>query len=324
MSETERTVGFQPTRRQLLALGAGAFCVAVVPFARRTRRRLVRRQVPVMGTIADLAVVSEDEARAHAALDAGVAALRSVDRTMSRFDPRSDVGRINAAGGRAAVHIHAATALVIQRALEWAQATGGAFDPCLGQAVELWDVNRRRVPPDRRRVERLAGRRLFRSIELDGRRLRLTDPLARIDLGGIAKGYGVDLAAGALRNHGVQDGLVNVGGDLVTLGNSEDGDPWQVGVRDPVDPARIVRTLSVSDQAVATSGDSEQFFRHGGERYHHLLDPGTGAPRRSDEHSLTVIADRCIDADAAATAWFGLPESARSTPPAAAVSSVLA
>ena len=99
-----------------------------------------------------------------------------------------------------------------------------------------------------------------------------------IDLGGIGKGYGVDRAVAVLREWGFQNGLVNVGGDLYAMGVSEDGDPWNVGVRSPDDPQGLVANLAMSDQAVATSGDYHQYFEHDGRRYHHLLDPTTGAP----------------------------------------------
>ena len=136
-------------------------------------------------------------------------------------------------------------------------------------------------------------------------RARLNSTDASVDLGGIAKGFGVDAAADALRRHGVFHGLVNVGGDLVALGHDDSGEPWRVGVRSPDAPDGIVEVLSVTDEAVATSGDYLQFFKHGGRRYHHLLDPATGSPRRTVMRSLTVRAKCCLDADAAATAIFG-------------------
>jgi thiamine biosynthesis lipoprotein len=300
----------RPSRRDLLALGVGAFVVAAVPFTLRgAPRRLVRRRVPMMGTLADLAVVHEDERLAHAALDAALEELTAVEATMSRFLPSSDVGRANRKAAQAPVTVSRPTAEVIAAALRWADATDGAFDPCLGRAVVLWDVTYRKTPPAAPRVKALAGRRLYRALELDERRgrpvVRFLDPDVALDLGGIAKGYGVDRAVAALRDRGIENGLVNVGGDLYALGVSEDGDPWRVGVRSPDDPTRLSTTLTVTDMAVATSGDYERYFRHGEVHYHHLLDPATGAPRETRAHSLTVTAATCMTADAAATARFG-------------------
>jgi thiamine biosynthesis lipoprotein len=295
------------SRRSFVALGTGLFAVALLP--RGARRRLVRRELPVMGTLADLSVVAPDDRHAHAAIDAAMGELLHVERTMSRFLASSDVGRVNAAGGEA-VRVAPETALVLAEAIAWAEATGGAFDPCLGRAVELWDVNHRSEPPPPAATRRLAGRRLYRALDLASWRgapaARLGDRDAALDLGGIAKGYAVDRAVAALRARGIRDALVNVGGDLFALGRSEDGDPWRIGVRAPDDPARLSATLDLSDEAVATSGDYEQFFVHAGRRYHHLLDPDTGAPRVTFRHSLSVAAPTCLAADAAATALFGM------------------
>jgi thiamine biosynthesis lipoprotein len=310
MSAPERSATPHPNRRQVILLGIGAFAVATVPFVRRRRQKLIRRSVPVMGTLADIGVVHKDEVYAHHAIDAAIEELRFVDRTMSRFSATSDVGRANLTSGTEPVDVTPETSFVLQEALHWAESSDGAFDPCIGKAVVLWDVAKRRVPPPDRSVRRFANRRLYRSLDLatqHGRKaMRFSDPDVAIDLGGIAKGYGVDRAVAALRSWGIERGLVNVGGDLYALGASADGDPWKVGVRSPRDPSQLAGTLEVADGAVATSGDYLRFFRHQGAQYHHLLNPATGAPRRTSTHSVTVTANDCITADAAATAAFGM------------------
>lgn len=296
-------------RRELLVLATGAFVVASLPLA-RGRRRLVRRTLPVMGTLAELAAVHADTDAARRALDAAQAELERVEALMSRYRPDSEVGRANAAAGRGAVEVGPETARVVRAAQDWAAWTGGAFDPCLGRACALWDVQRRHAPPATEAVAALAGLALWQALELrdapGGARLALADARAALDLGGIAKGHAVDLAADALRLHGVRDGFVNVGGDLVALGRSEDGDAWRIGVRDPADPQGLCATLELEDAAVATSGDYERGFTWHGRRYHHLLDPATAEPRRAPRHSLSVRAATCRTADAAATALFGM------------------
>lgn len=310
--------GRLPDRRDFLALGLGAFAFAALPGPLRARRRVVRRTVPIMGTVAELAVVDRSDAHAHRALDAAVAELRRIESLMTRFREDSDIGRANLAAARRAVPISSDTAEVLRRALTWARASDGAFDPCLGRAVEAWDVGHRRVPLDPAERAALALPRLWASLEVDtGRsvpRVRFGDPAVSLDLGGIAKGYGVDAAGRALRDHGVFHGLVNVGGDLVALGASGNGDPWRIGVRSPDDPRRVAATLEVTDGAIATSGDYLRFFEHGGRRYHHLMDPRSGEPRETAMRTLTVIAGSCLDADAGATAVFGMdPARARRT-----------
>jgi thiamine biosynthesis lipoprotein len=301
-----------PDRRLFLTLGIGAFVVASLPRAMRPGRQLVRRTAPVMGTIAELAVVHHNPRYAHGAIDAALDALRWVDRTMTRFRGDSDIGRANRLAAAQPVVVSEPTADVLAESLRWADASGGAFDPCLANAVVLWDVERRVAPPSESAVRRYANRKLYQNLEL-GRRangapvVAFRDPDLAIDLGGIAKGYGVDHAVGVLREWGVRNALVNVGGDLYALGVSEDGDPWEIGIRSTDDRDRVTKTVRLQDRAIATSGDYEQFFEHGGRRYHHLLDPLTGAPRRSRLHSVTVSADTCMTADAAGTAVFGCP-----------------
>ena len=298
------------SRREVLALGVGAFVVASMPLAARGRRELVRRTLPVMGTVAEVAVVHGDPRQAHAAIDAAMEELRRVDRLMTRFSETSEVGRANRLAAARPVAVSDATASVLREALGWAHVSEGAFDPAIGRAVRLWDVGHRTAPPPDGAVRRLAGRSFYRALDLDTWRgepvIRFTDPDVELDLGGIAKGYGVDRAVDALRRAGIGQAIVNVGGDLYALGGAEDGGPWRIGIQSPEDPSRPAAELDIRDAAVATSGDYLQFFRHGGRRYHHLLDPTTGAPRRTPVRSVTVTAGACLTADAAATAVFGM------------------
>ena len=297
------------SRRRFLSLGVGAFVVLTLPASLRRMSRQARRSVPVMGTIADLVVVDPDEAKAQEAIDAAIRELRWVERTMSHFTADSDIGRANLSAAAGPVAVTAATAAVLEEALRWAELSDGRFDPCLGRATALWNVGERRTPPSVSETRRFAAERLYQELEVDRWRgdhvVGFRSDAVAIDLGGIAKGYGVDRAVRALRDRGVENALVNAGGDLYAIGLSEDGDPWEVGVRDPRDPRRLAATLRVSDRALATSGDYFRYFDHAGRRYHHLIDPATGEPTRADHHSITIAADSCMAADAGGTAAFG-------------------
>ncbi len=311
MRNADRTPSHPLTRRDALTLALGAFVVASMPRAARGRRRgLVRRTVPVMGTLARFAVAHDDPLRAQAAIDDAVAELGRVEGLMTRFSETSEIGRANRLAAGRPVPVSAPTATVLREALLWAHASDGEFDPCVGRTIRLWDVGHRHTPPPDHAVRRFAGRRLYRALEVETRggqpRVRFTDPDIAIDLGAIAKGYGVDRAVDALRRHGIGQAVVSVGGDLYALGESERGEPWRIGIRSPDEPEALAGEVRVSDGAVATSGDYQQFFLHGGRRYHHLLDPGTGAPRLTTVRSVTVAADTCLTADAAATAVFGM------------------
>jgi thiamine biosynthesis lipoprotein len=299
-------------RREFLALGTGAFALGALPLALRRHVSVARRTLPVMGTIAEITVVDRSEARAQEAVEAVIAELRFVDALMTRFRDDSDIGRANRLAGHEGVTIGRETAEVIEAALRWASSSEGRFDPAIGAASELWDVTNRREPPPAAAVQRLAGRSFWRHVDIERRsgvgtvRYGVAD--LHLDLGGIGKGCSLDRSVRALRARGIEHAIVNLGGDLYALGESPEGGPWRVGIRSPDDLGSVARTLEVSDRAVATSGDYERFFRYGGERFHHLIDPQTAAPRRTSVRSVTVLADRCIDAEPCAVSVFGLPQ----------------
>ena len=304
-------------RRELLTLGMGVFVTLSFPRALRRHTTLVKRSIPLMGTIAEIQVAHPNERFAEDAIDAAIAELQWVERTMTRFRADSDIGRANLGAGREGVRVARETAFVIAAALRASSASDGRFDPAVGKASELWDVLNRHDPPPADRVSRLAARGFWRKVDVaDGPgspRVRFDDSDLHLDLGAIAKGYGIDRATSALRNRGIRHAIVTVGGDLFALGSSPEGEPWTVGIRSPHDENALAATLRVSDRAVATSGDYERFFMWQGMRYHHLIDPATAAPRRTSFHSATVLASRCIDADAASTSVFGLPRDAALT-----------
>lgn len=312
MTDTRRLIPRPFGRREFLALGTGAFALGSLPLALRRHVAVAHRTLPVMGTIAEITVVDRSEALAQRGVEAVLGELRFVDAIMTRFRGDSDVGRANAYAWRDGVTIGRETADVIETALHWASVSHGRFDPAIGAASELWDVTNRQEPPPADEVLRLAGREFWRQVDISRRagvgevRYRARD--LHLDLGGIGKGYSLDRAVDALRALGIAHAIVNLGGDLYALGESPEGGPWRVGIKSPDDPGSVVRTLEVSDRAVATSGDYERFFRYGGETFHHLIDPVTAAPRRTDVRSVTVLADRCIDAEPCAVSVFGMEQ----------------
>jgi thiamine biosynthesis lipoprotein len=304
-----------PDRREFVSIGVGVFVALSLPAAVIRRHvSLVKRSFPVMGTLAEIQVAHRDERFAEDAIDAAIAELQRVERTMTRFKSDSDIGRANLGASRDGIRVTGETATVIAAALRASSVSDGRFDPAVGEVSELWDVLNRHQPPPADQVQQLAKRGFWRKVDLSTSSkaswVRFEDRDLHLDLGAIAKGYGIDRATHILRARGVKHAIVTVGGDLFALGSSPEGNPWTVGIRSPHDLRALASTLTVSDRAVATSGDYERFFRYRGVRYHHLMDPETAAPRRTQFHSATVIADHCIDADAASTSVFGLPHDA--------------
>lgn len=163
------------------------------------------------------------------------------------------------------------------------------------------------APPDPGELAAALARVDFRGLEIDAEnsRARLARPGQAIDLGAIAKGYGVDRAVQLLKEHGVVRALVDLGGDVYALGTRPDGTPWRLGIRHPRRAGQILGILHVSDAAVATSGDYERYFEYEGVRYSHIVDPRTGWPAM-ELASVTVVAPHGVWADALSTAVFVL------------------
>ena len=231
-------------------------------------------------------------------LDSAVARCERFEQTLSRTIATSDVGRINAAGGDP-VEVEPETAELISRALDYCRASDGAFDITIGAVSELWDFHEGIAPVPQQIAEALphVG---YENVQVEGSVVTLADPLARLDLGGIAKGFVSDVILDELEAAGATSAYVNLGGNVKVLGAKPDGSPWRVGVRDPEAPAdegNSVARVSLEGGSVVTSGLYERQFEQDGRRYWHILDPRTGYPVESDLVSATIVSERSIDGD---------------------------
>lgn len=241
-----------------------------------------------------------------AALEAMVQrALDGVVAEMSPWEPLSDLSRYNRAAAGSWTTLPPATATVLRRAIEIAEASHGAFDPTLGALTDLWGFGPRPFsggPPLAADIARLRDAGGWKRLTLDGDALFQPGGL-RLDLNGIAKGFGADRAAASLERAQVKSYLVEVGGELRGMGAKPDGQPWWVELERPPAANDSEKTVvALHDLAVATSGDYRRFFDHDGRRYAHTLDPVTGAPTANPTVSVTVLAKDCMSADAWATA----------------------
>lgn len=244
------------------------------------------------------------------AVRAAARAIAQLEASLSMYAPYSDVSRLNRSvpGEWTAVGSHAA--LLLGRALYWAAASDGSFDPTTGALSLLWKSHiDGGTVPDPAEVEAAHREVGHRRLSLDeGRRLVSKETTGlRVDLGAIGKGYAADVAAIAFRRHGVHSGLINIGGNVAAIGSAPGGRPWTVGLVDPWHPGRTALALDVRDLSVVTSGTYERYHEQAGVRYHHLLDPRTGYPvPASPVGSVTVVGRDSCDADALATAIFVL------------------
>lgn len=246
----------------------------LVPLPARAAPRLQLRQ-PLMGTWVDLTVADGGGRALAAEVEQAFAEMHRLARLMSRFEPDGVVGRINQQAGRGSVEVPPELMAVLEFARDRAGQTGGAFDPVLGQLTAQADPGAARLDDaHRRRYVAHAG---IRTLELDAARsrARLHDPLARLDLGGVAKLPILAAGVRRLTQAGVSGCLINGGGDVIATPRA-DGAAWRIGVRDARQPERLLAVLPLGAGVVASSGDYERFVTQAGRRLHHIIDPATG------------------------------------------------
>jgi len=238
--------------------------------------------------------------------------IREIENLMSVNIPGSDVSRVNAAAGIEPVQVHENVYTVIERALYFAQLSGGAFDPTVGPLVSLWGIggDNPRVPKQQE-IDFALSLINWRDVELDPvtRSVFLKRRSMALDLGAIAKGYAADEAAAIIKNSGIKRAIIDLGGNIVTLGENKDKRPWRVGIQNPIEGqgrGAYIGVLQVTEQTVVTSALNERFFEENGYRYHHILSTSDGYPAENGLLSVTIIAHNSMDADALSTAAFVL------------------
>jgi thiamine biosynthesis lipoprotein len=263
------------------------------------------RDETIMGTAIRVELWSQERAAAEAAMNAVMEQMHQVDRTMSPHKPESELSRINRDAAVKAVPLSAEMYGLLQRSLEFSRLSDGAFDITFASAGHLYDY-RERVRPSAEALAEARGAIGYEGLLLDphSRTVRFARPGMRIDLGGFAKGYAVDRGAAILRSRGVRNAIVTAGGDSHIVGDRR-GRPWTIGVRDPRRPGELAAVLPLVDVAVSTSGDYERYFEEGGVRYHHVLDPRTGASATTVQ-SVTIIAADGLTSEALSKSVFVL------------------
>lgn len=235
--------------------------------------------------------------------------LATINREMSTYDAASDISRFNRETNLIPVTVSPALVEVTAVALDLAQRSGGAFDPTVLPLVELWGFGAKlrtgHKPPDGEIAEARArvGHHLMEVVAPD--QLRKRAPGVRLDLSALAKGYAVDRVAMYLHTNGCPNVFVEIGGEVMTHGESAPGQPWRVAVETPTLGAAVggpeYRRVELRNRAIATSGDYRNFFEEDGHVYTHVFDPATGLPVTNGVASVSVLAPTCMLADAYAT-----------------------
>ena len=226
----------------------------------------------------------------------------------------SDLNKVNKNAGLVPVRVSPELIEVLLKALEYAEKSGGLFDPTVGPLVKLWAIgtDEAHIPTNEEIISALALID-YRDIEINQKEgtVYLKRPGMALDLGGIAKGYAADEAAELLAMEGVERAIIDLGGNIFALGERKvkkaEDSCWRIGIQDPGEERGMyIGIVKVKNKSVVTSGNYERFFEEDGLRYHHIFSTETGFPAGNSLLSVSVAADRSIDADALSTSAFVL------------------
>ena len=256
------------------------------------------REVYAMDTVMTLEAYGQN---ADAALDAAVAEIERLDALWSIASSDGEIAQLNA---EKQITASADTLALLTRAKEISAATDGLFSTTIAPLMEAWGFTSGdyRVP-DEAELSALLAHVDDEEIAISGSTVTIPAD-AKVDLGGIAKGFTSARVMEIFRENGVENGILSLGGNVQALGTKPDGSLWRVGLQDPADERALFATLELADKAVITSGAYERNFEQDGVVYHHIIDPRTGYPAESGLSSVTIVSDDGTLADGLSTALY--------------------
>ncbi len=263
-----------------------------------------------MGTIGQVIAIAGDSKTAENAVEKALESLQSLECIMSYHDPNSELSVLNRTAFKEDFTASPCLFDVIVKGIEMAQQSDGAFDITIGPLVDLWQHAKiTGKAPTSEEITAAKAKVGYNKLVVnkDNHTVRFTADGMRIDLGGIAKGYGVDFAVDVMKTAGATSGLVQVGGEIRCFGPAPEGQKaWRVGVQKPAAPGEVktgqyAMVLALEDMAVSTSGDYQRFVVVDGMPHSHIINTTTGDSAR-EFSSVTIIAADTAHADAVATA----------------------
>jgi thiamine biosynthesis lipoprotein len=283
------------------------FCLILLSSCTKKSVEPQSKSLLLLGTVCKVTIYDKPSEQAFAA---AFERIGDIEARMSLHKVTSELEAINKKAGEGLVSVSDDTYAVVEEALEISRLSNGAFDPTVGPLVEAWDIggeNPRK--PTQEEIDSLLPLIGYERVLMDSstHSIGLEDAGMILDLGGIAKGYAADEVAEVLSTFKVKSAIVNLGGNVLTMGSKPDGSLWKIGIQDPdQDRGGYVMILSLKDQSLVTSGPYERFFEQDGKVYHHILDTDTGYPVESEFTSVSIITPKSFLADALSTSLYAL------------------
>lgn len=242
------------------------------------------------------------------------------ENMFSNTIPESDISKINDNAGIKSVKVNPETIELLNSAIKYCELSNGKFDITIGKLSELWNISKisqnikndenitdDSVIPKESDILALVNHINFHNIIIDSNSVYLSDSDAKIDLGGIAKGFVADKMKEYLLENGINSAIINLGGNVLTIGSNSNGNSFNVGIQKPFNKSgEIITKISVISKSVVTSGIYERYYKVDDVIYHHLLDSKTGYPINNNLLSVTIISDSSTEGDALSTICFSL------------------
>lgn len=258
-----------------------------------------------MGTIISQRVYGENAEIAARKVEDEMKRLESL---MSFFLESSEITRLNRAAGKHEVELGCEVMYVLNRAKYYSELCSGAFDITIGPVAKLWGIftDHAKVP-SQEEIDKALSFTGYKDITINNSlgTAKLEKTGESVDLGAIAKGYAADKAIEIYKQQGIKSAFINLGGNVMALGNKPEGSPWMIGIQNPIlQRGQCLGAVQITDKTIVTSGDYVRYFEKDNVRYHHILDPRTGYPANSGLISATIVSEKSIGADALSTAIF--------------------
>ncbi|WP_413438526.1 FAD:protein FMN transferase [Sulfuriferula sp. GW1] len=270
----------------------GVLALLLLALAGCAKPPLYTQESYVFGTRVEVSIYGEPEAKARRVTAQVLRDFDAMHHSLHAWEPGT-LERMNGIFELSPSQAAIAPGMIpiIRDATRYSEQSQGLFNPAIGNLIRLWgfqsDTFKAKLPDPVKIAELVRANPQMRDIVIDGIMFHSTNPAVRLDLGGYAKGYALDVAARYLRSQGVKNALINIGGNILALGQHGDR-PWRVGIQNPRGPGPIA-TLDLRDgEAIGTSGDYQRYFEVGGKRYCHIIDPRTGWPAQG-VRAVTVL-----------------------------------
>ena len=285
-----------------------AFLLFLVNYSVAFSQQIFKKEQSLLGSPFEITVVATDSVQAKLYTDLAILEVKRIENLVSDWIPTTQISQVNQNAGIKPIKVDQEVFDLVERAIKISKLTSGAFDISYASMDKIWkfDGSMKQMPTEeaiKKSVEKVGYQNII--LNPTDKTIFLKNKGMKLGLGGIAQGYIADKIKEVLQEKGCTSGLVNVSGDINTWGKQPNGQPWTVGIINPMNKNKVFATFILDDSAVETSGSYEKFVVFNGKRYSHIIDPRTGYPA-SGIVSVSVFAKQTELADALATGIFVL------------------